>query len=244
MRKTRSDNTSGFPGIVFGKGRLEAEIRRGGRRVFYDRFDTIEEAQTARQAALIRLGIPDRNMVRRTAIEPPPVAGARWIPLTGKQFALVDEADFALVSERNWYFRAGYAKSKDMRTKVVMSLQAFLVRPPKGFEVDHIDRDGLNCRRGNMRVATHAQNLQNVARKRTNASGFIGVHWDTRCKRWVAQAKANGEHAFLGRYDSAEEAARVRDAWVLERHGPFATLNFPVSDRAPKGNISGLGRQS
>jgi hypothetical protein len=239
MRKTRSDNTSGFPGVVFGKGRWEAEIRRGGRRLFYGRFDSIEEAQAARQAALIRLGIPERNMVKRAGVEPPPVPGARWIPLTGKKFALVDDADFALVSERNWYFRDGYAKSKDMRTKVIVSLQAFLMRPPEGFEVDHIDRDGLNCRRGNMRIATHAQNLQNVARKRTNASGFIGVHWDKRCKRWVAQAKANGEHVFLGRHASAEEAARVRDAWVLEHHGSFATLNFPAAKLAPKGDESG-----
>jgi hypothetical protein len=167
-------------------------------------------------------------MVKRMAAFPAIVVeGARWIPLTKGHFALVDEADFAEVSKRNWHFGKGYAKTKDGETGEIVSLQAFLMRPPPGFEVDHENRDGLDCRRSNMRIATHAQNAQNNARRRHNKSGFVGVHWDARTKRWAAQAAASGKHAFLGRFDTAEEAARARDAWVKIHHGPFASLNFP-----------------
>jgi hypothetical protein len=234
MGKKRADNTSGFLGVSFNKGRWQAAIVRQGKYLWSARFDTAEEADRARKEALIRLGVPEKSMVGRATPAPPPVAGARWIPLTKGKFALVDEEDYSIAASRNWYFINGYAKMRNLDTGEITSLQAFLMRPDPGFEVDHADRDGLNCRRGNLRIATHAQNSQNCARKKHNRSGFIGVSFDQRTKRWAARGGVNGKHVFLGRFGSAEEAARARDAWVKIHHGPFASLNFPEQPADPK----------
>jgi hypothetical protein len=180
-------------------------------------FNTREDALAARIVALARL-FPK-------APEPPPVAGARWIPLTRNKFALVDEADFALVTAAgSWRFQQGYAR---LGARAI-SLQAFLMQPAEGFEVDHINRDRLDCRRSNLRFATYEENARNQRRRSTNTSGYIGVGWMKHMKKWAAKAYRNKHTIYIGYSHSREEAARLRDVWVRANHGDFGVLNFPL----------------
>lgn len=107
--------------------------------------------------------------------------------------------------------------------------------------IDHVDRNGLNCQRANLRWATKAQNGQNVGKRAHNKSGFRGVSRIRRFKNgrevnlarpWLAQIQAHGVHEYLGLYSTPEEAARVWDAAAIRLHGSFSRLNFTQESEA------------
>jgi len=158
----------------------------------------------------------------------------REIPLTEGHVALVDEADYEAVAAYRWRAlirptsRTVYAQrvtSSDGK-KSTLLLHRFLVKAPKGLEVDHIDGNGLNNTRANLRVGTHAENMRNRRRRCDNSSGYIGVHWHKRDRKWVARITLHGKLKSLGYFDTPEDAARARDAAAIELHGEYARLNF------------------
>lgn len=154
----------------------------------------------------------------------------RRIPLTHGKKALIDDADFALVTQSRWYAfysKSGgwYAARGPQRNNGERFLHRVLMGVPRGVKIDHKDGDGLNCRRSNMRVATQSQNGFNRKLQRNNKSGFRGVY---RARgKWRAQIKVNGKITALGYHETPEQAARAYDAKVLEVAGEFARLNFP-----------------
>ncbi len=93
-------------------------------------------------------------------------------------------------------------------------------------KVDHWDGDGLNCRRGNLRAATHAQNLYNRGPQQNNKSGYKGVSWSRNAKKWWAHIQVDKKVIHLGYFDVAEQAARAYDVGALKYHGSFAKTNF------------------
>lgn len=94
-------------------------------------------------------------------------------------------------------------------------------------EVDHINRNKLDCRRENLRLATRSQNNVNKGKRKGTSSKYIGVRWHKRDQKWEAYCSINGKNKNLGYYDDEDEAGKVRDRAVLELYGPFAVLNFP-----------------
>lgn len=134
--------------------------------------------------------------------------------------ALVDDEDLPLVAHRRWKLGAdGYARTKIAGRWVYM--HALLLDPGPGLEVDHRNRDVLDNRRANLRPATRRQQAANRGRSVRNTSGYIGVsrHRDA----W--QANVGGR--YVGRFQSAAEAALERDRIALALYGEFAVLNFP-----------------
>lgn len=93
--------------------------------------------------------------------------------------------------------------------------------------VDHIDRDTLNNRRGNLRQCTAAQNIANGGKRRHNSSGYRGVVWYK--GKWVAQIGHRRKLLYLGRFSTPEEAAIAYDAAARQLYGEFAGLNFPLN---------------
>ncbi len=85
----------------------------------------------------------------------------------------------------------------------------------------------MNNRRDNLRPANSSQNGSNRGKQRDNKSGYKGVCWSTKDKRWRATIKLNRKGIYLGNFLTAEEAARAYDAAAREMHGEFACLNFP-----------------
>jgi hypothetical protein len=100
---------------------------------------------------------------------------------------------------------------------------------PQGHMVDHINRDGLDNRRINLRAATRAQNACNAIKRHSirSTSQFKGVHWDKARSRWAAQIKKLGKVTNIGRFISEEDAARAYDTAAKKVYGEFARLNFP-----------------
>jgi hypothetical protein len=141
-------------------------------------------------------------------------------------FATVDAADYKKLSKYKWYAkrhgRTIYAVCRD-RGRVVF-MHRMILRPRKGYLVDHIDGNGLNNRRCNLRVCTPAQTRAN-ARPRAGSSRFIGV-----CRKgdkWEASITYRGEYFYLGRFDDEVEAAKARDRKAYELNGAHAYLNRP-----------------
>lgn len=152
---------------------------------------------------------------------------------------LIDLADRDVLIGREWNCYKGttlwYAGFKIYYAGKTYNIQLHnvLFPPPDGLEVDHIDGNGLNCRLYNMRHCTHAQNMASHHHGRRGASGFLGVR-PTASGRFDAKIRIgklpDGRYGYLclGTYDTAEEAARVRDAAAIKRWGrEFARLNFP-----------------
>lgn len=159
------------------------------------------------------------------------------IPLTRGEWAEVDVRDLAVVEGRNWTTkingRSVYAVTRSDAPGVPGRHIKLLHREVMGLErgdsrhIDHIDGDGLNNRRSNLRFVTRQQNQTNGRSHRDATSQFKGVGWYKRDGTWQAQIRINGRYRFLGRFDSEIEAARVYDAAAHEAWGEFAHLNFP-----------------
>lgn len=166
----------------------------------------------------------------RTEPTPSPVAEAKWIPLTKGLFALVDESDHALVSAFNWNVfgpsKSGNCYAQRRANGRLILLHRWLLSAPDEMRVDHINGNGLDCRRSNMRVCSQQQNTWNT-RKRSNAlsSRFKGVAWDKSRNLWKAVIKQNGVQKFLGRFPEQELAAIAYNQAARERFGEFALLN-------------------
>lgn len=159
------------------------------------------------------------------------------IYLTRGMVALVSECDYPLVSKHKWAFQAKNAQIEDTgyasrfvplgngkRLKVYLHRE--IVQPPPGKIAEHKNGDGLDCRRSNLRLANHIQNRANRAYE-PGLSGFIGVS-RSGMSRWRAKMEVDQKTVHLGTYATKEEAAQAYDRAVIERHGVFAVLNFPV----------------
>lgn len=156
------------------------------------------------------------------------------LPLTQGKHALIDAEDAPRVMAHKWRAiertNTWYAISSICQNNVY--LHRFILNAPTGITVDHENHDGLDCQRHNLRLATHVQNSQNSRMKSRNTSGFKGVSWDKRWRKWAAYIRYDGHNYNLGGYATVEEAARVYDRAALAHFGEFAVLNFPLKEVA------------
>lgn len=91
-------------------------------------------------------------------------------------------------------------------------------------QVDHIDTNGLNNQRSNLRLA-RGQNAKNRKLYINNTSGYKGVHWRKDRNTWVAMITVNGNVIYLGSSRDKIEAARMYNTAARKYHGEFAHLN-------------------
>jgi AP2 domain/HNH endonuclease len=138
----------------------------------------------------------------------------------------IDEEDFEFVSSRAWYSnrsrRATYVITVDRPSKDRVSLHRLLLDAPEGRMVDHIDGNGLNNTRGNLRLCSAFENQHNTRLRLNNTSGYKGVDWHRRSGRWRARVRVNHKTHHLGLYDTPEQAAEVARAFREKVHGEFA----------------------
>lgn len=156
------------------------------------------------------------------------------IPLTQGKVALVDDEDFELVNQYRWYalrnHRTFYAvkqmRQVDGRRGLLWMHRLILGLTDSRQQADHINHNGLDNRRVNLRVVSQSENAQNRRMALANKSGFKGVALDSRTQRYRVQIRINRKPTTIGYFATAEEAARVYDAKARELYGEFACVNF------------------
>lgn len=161
--------------------------------------------------------------------EKPKINTGKLIPLTQGKFAIVDAEDYHWLSQYKWHACKSrstfYAARRKGHTSISMHRE--IMCAPEGLVVDHIDHNGLNNRKSNLRLCTHSQNLLNRRIRPDCKSKYKGVVWDWRNRKWVARICINQKRIHLGRFHNERDAAIVYDRKAIELFGQFACLNFP-----------------
>jgi hypothetical protein len=145
------------------------------------------------------------------------------------QRILVSPEDYELLATRRWSTTTKYAKGMWWGKSVPMHrivLENKLGRELFATEiVDHINGDGFDNRRENLRVATPQHNTWNMRPRRSDGTGFVGVRKVKATGRFISSIRHEERLMYLGTYGSVEEAAYIRDQFAIALRGDFAYLN-------------------
>jgi len=176
----------------------------------------------------------EEDMVKGKVVALP--TGTRTIPLTQGKVAVVDAVDYAELARYKWcasspgwgvwYAVRGEGMPNGKRRTVYMHREVLGAAP--GEQVDHVNLDGLDNRRENLRSATGVENSRNRRKRSGTSSQYKGVSWHKATRRWLAQIRFGARKTHLGSFRCEEDAARAYDAAAVEHFGEFARPNFPV----------------
>lgn len=155
------------------------------------------------------------------------------IPLTQGKVALVDAEDYAYLSQWKWhamkqkngiYYAVRNIVKDGKQTTIRMHRE--IMKTPKGMDTDHTNGNGLDNRKENLRICAHSQNQKNCKKYNNNSSGYKGVCWHTRDKKWAVGIQMNGEKIYLGLYVTKEKAAIAYNEAAKKLFGEYARLNI------------------
>lgn len=159
----------------------------------------------------------------------------RTVPLGGKKaagrVAVVDDEDYDLVMQYRWW---AWERAQGERRPYGPYAQG----GPAGHRVymhtlitgyartDHVNHNGLDNRRSNLRDASVAQNNHNQRPRRTGSSSYKGVTWHRGAHKWQASIKVDGRTTYLGLFASEKDAALAYDQAALRAYGEYAFINL------------------
>lgn len=140
--------------------------------------------------------------------------------------ALIDAEDYPKIADHIWYLRRDGAACRYARPEGPFPPMHRMILA--GSCIDHINGDGLDNRKANLRSCSRAENLHNTRKTaRPCSSRFKGVRFHRRHGKYLAEIQAHGKRRYLGCFESEEDAARAYDSAARRLHGQFARLNLP-----------------
>jgi hypothetical protein len=152
------------------------------------------------------------------------------IPLTQGKVAIVDDRFYPMLKTiGKWCLQSGRYAATRFRGRLWLMHDLLMLwaygEPPQGKKVDHRNRDGLDNRLRNLRYATSSQNNANKLKRSDNTSGYKGVFWHKRAKKWMAQLGYQNKLHYLGLFASKKEAALAYNEAAEQLAGEFACKN-------------------
>lgn len=177
--------------------------------------------------------LPDKRYYRglKTYTYPDAPPGAVWIPLAGKKgHALISEEDFGHVIETTWFLAEKEGSTNYVKTSIAgrkqMAMHTYIMgKTPEGMVIDHVNGDGLDNRRENLRFCTQSENRRNQKPRADAESPFKGVARGRHDMGWRAAICRDGNQRQLGTFEREELAAAAYDAEAMKEFGKFARLN-------------------
>lgn len=168
----------------------------------------------------------------------------KQIYLSGKygsvigNYALVDDIDYEIVNKIKWYCAKDnnnfYAISNKGKHTKMHRLILGLTAP--NILADHIDHNGLNNQKCNLRICSHSENMRNRKSCQNSTSKYLGVNWEKRryykngvrkdYPGWKASLKFNKKNVFIGMFKDEKDAALAYNKKATELFGEFANLNI------------------
>lgn len=172
-------------------------------------------------------------VLERTLLE---VFGIKEISVSQGRKAIVDNDDYELLSQYKWYLHVSRRRTaEDLHycwTHQVdghnVLMHRLIMNAQPGQFVDHINGNGLDNRKANLRLCSKSQNAQNI-KARWGKSRFKGVYWHKHRKKWAVEININGKKKSLGHYIDEVEAAKVYDKVARQYFGEFADVNFKAN---------------
>lgn len=175
-------------------------------------------------------------------VDKPSTVGALYftimkeIPLTRGFITMVDDEDFESLSKLKWYAyphrNTVYAKTtitnKNKKRNCISMHRKILGVTNGKIQVDHIDCNGLNNQRNNLRTCSPLENSYNCFSRKNSSSKYVGVsvrYYKGSIRGWIAQIKFHHEKVYIGIYKTEIEAAIARDQFVIDNNITFAKLN-------------------
>ena len=132
--------------------------------------------------------------------------------------AIIDLDDIEKIKNYKWSLKGnGYIATGHNG----LLLHKLITNTNKDEIVDHINRNKLDNRKCNLRICTYSQNQMNKCVQSNNKSGYTGVRWDKRAKKWKVQITVNKKQLHLGYYNDIEEAIKVRKKAEIEYFGEY-----------------------
>ena len=142
------------------------------------------------------------------------ISNAKEIPLTQGQFAIVDDEDYDWLTTWKWHahqrrnHQTYYVRA--CTGNRIVTMHRLIMMYPVGLQIDHINYNGLDNRKSNLRIVTNRQNHHNLQRR--SSSIYPGVSWNQKDKKWKSQIHINGHDQYLGSFDSEFNAREAYES--------------------------------
>lgn len=156
----------------------------------------------------------------------------KFIDIGYGYFTRVSNKDYTALIKHAWHLDERNSKRYVRRregpahAQRKIYLHREIKQAKKGVEVDHIDGNGLNNVRSNLRMSTRTQNSANKSKQQNNTSGYKGVYWHKANNKWAAHIQVNKKSIHLGVFNTKKSAAVAYDKAAKKYFGKFAQLNF------------------
>jgi len=160
-----------------------------------------------------------------------------YVPLTKGYEAIISACDVQLVASKNWFVNIQVRKNGTISNAYAVRMVAsecggrkmefmhrVISKTPTGMYCDHIDGNGLNNLRENLRNVTHVQNMMNQKIASNNRTGVKGVSRVAATGKWKAQIAVGGSMKYLGVFETIQEAARAYEIASKKFHGDFGRI--------------------